>query len=248
MQIDSLENSEGPSNGFLTTTEKWLGDCLLPWVSDQLEAVSSQIVALTISALAGGLISWLITRRADERARSAQNERDKKIRHEQELRDEQRNLFEYRHWKVIESSREEKQWNVNINTTPWYRYNWVLSATPKFQSRVISARFHIESMSPGKPSVELTNEFASRSQKIPPLGVTWVKDDQGHGHWESDHGDSHFFTFDIGKLIDDSDSLVISYELTDGTGGYEIHFISPFDSMKTYRPWEVVELEEDKES
>lgn len=223
----------------------WMSSSAGPWFSDQFAAVSDQIVALTISAIAGGLISWLITRRADEKARQRQAERDKEFRREQERRDKQRNLFEYRHWRATESDIEEKQWNVVVDTTPWYRYNWALSATPKFQGRVKSARFLVESMNPEKQLVELTDQFASRSQKTPPLGVSWVVDEYGLGHWESDHSGSYFFTFDIGKVIDDADGLVIDYETEDGEKGYEHHYFSPFDSMKDYRPWEVIELEED---
>ena len=223
----------------------WMSSSAGPWFSDQFAAVSDQIVALTISAIAGGLISWLITRRADEKTRQRQAERDEEFRREQERRDKQRNLFEYRHWRATESDIEEKQWNVGVDTTPWYRYNWALSATPKFQGRVKSARFLVESMNPEKQSVELTDQFASRSQKTPHFGVSWTVDDHGVGHWESDHSESYFFTFDIGKIIDDADGLVIHYETEDGKKGYEHHYFSPFDSMKDYRPWEVIELEED---
>ncbi|GAB2499377.1 hypothetical protein CATRI_07405 [Corynebacterium atrinae] len=235
----------------LAPVSNWLSESLWPWVSDQSAAVGDQIVSLTLSALAGGLISWSITRRSDKKARRKQAERDEKLQQEQERRDRRRNLFEYRHWRATESAAEEKQWNVYVDTTPWYRYNWVLSATPKFQERVTSARFLIESMNPEKKSVELTGQFSSRSQKIPPLGVNWVIgvnwaiDEHGLGHWESDGGDSCFFTFDIEKVIDDADGLVITYETEGGEKGYEHHYFSPFDSMKDYRPWEVIELKGD---
>lgn len=237
---------EGTDGHILTSSGNWLSNSLWPWVGDQFVAVGSQTVALTISAVAGGLISWAITRRSDEKARQVQAARDERFRIDQEERDKQRNLFEYRHLRATESIAEEKKWDVGVNTTPWYRYNWVLSATPKFEGRVKSASFFIESMSPEKQPVELTDQFASRSQKIPPLGVNWVVDEHGGGCWESDQSGSYFFTFDIGKVIDDADTLVIKYETEDGDSGYELHHLSPFDSMKNYRPWDVVELEEDE--
>lgn len=229
----------------LAPVSNWLSDSLWPWIGDQFAAVSDQIVALTLSAISGGLISWSITRGSDKKARQKQAERDEKLQQEQERRDRRRNLFEYRHWQATESAAEEKQWNVVVDTKPWYRYNWVLSATPKFQGRVTSARFLVESMNPEKKSVELTSQFSSRSQKIPPFGVNWVVDEYGLGNWESDGGGSCFFTFDIGKIIDDADGLVITYETEGGEKGYEYHYFSPFDSMKDYRPWEVIKLEED---
>lgn len=205
----------------LAPVSNWLSDSLWPWIGDQSAAVGDQIVALTLSALAGGLISWSITRRSDKKARQKQAEREEKLRREQERRDRRRNLFEYRHWRATESAVEERQWNVGVDTRPGYCYNWVLSATPKFQGRVTSARFLIESMNPEKKSVELTGQFSSRSQKIPPLRVNWKVDENGLGYWESDGGVSCFFTFDIGKVIDDADGLVITYETEEGEKGYE---------------------------
>lgn len=237
--------TKGTEEHLLAPIGNWMSSSAEPWFSDQFAALCDQIVALTISAIIGGFISWLITRRVDEKARQRQVKRDEESRRKQEQRDKQRNLFEYRCWRATESDIKEKQWDVVINTTPWYRYNWVLSASPKLQRRVKSAQFFIKSINPEKKSVELTDQFSSRSQKIPPLGVNWTVDKHGIGHWESDHSGSYVFTFDIGKVIDDADTLVIKYETEAGEQGIELHYISPFDSMKDYRPWELSELKED---
>lgn len=221
-----------------------LSGALSPWVGNQLSSMGDQIGALVLSAVSGGVISWAITRWFDWKARQKQVERDETIRREQGDRDKRRNLFEYRHWRMSQSFARQKQWEVNIDTSPWYRYNWVLSATPNFHERIKSVRFTIESMLPERDSVELTKEFSSRSEKTPSIGASWGIDRHGRGYWELDGSEECRITFDKKKIINDADEVVIFYETEGGESFYERHLISPFDSMKDYRPWEIIDFGE----
>lgn len=234
----------------------WFENPLFIWLENQFLSVIDQAMALTISAIAGGLISWSITRQSDRKARIKQAERDELARLQQterdenrqqaqELRDQRRNLFEYRRWRAMESAGEEKLWNVSVDTSPWYRYNWVLSISPKSKTQFKAVCFHIGSIIPGKGTIELTNQFASRSQKVPPLGVKWVHNNHHMGHWESDGSELCYFTFDIGKIIDDADGLEIHFETEDGVKRHEFHLFFPFDTMLDFRPWEVIQLKDD---
>lgn len=96
----------------------WFENSLFIWLENQFLSVIDQAMALTISAIAGGLIFWSITRRSvrkarikqaerDELARLQQTERDENRQQAQELRDQRRNLFEYRRWRAMVSAGEE---------------------------------------------------------------------------------------------------------------------------------------------
>ena len=222
----------------------WLSGSLWPFINAQIVDVGSQFPTLAISATAGGLISWAITRKSDEKSRQAQLERDAYLREVQARRDRERNLFEYRHWRLTRLSGERKQWNLGVNTAPWYRYNWVLTATASFDERVKSVRFIVESMDPQKQPIELTDKFASQSRLNPLSGAEWIVDEAGNGRWVADPSEKPFFAFEIGEVIDNADRVVVDFQTDSTEFGFEEHFLSPFDTMKSYRPWDVVELDE----
>lgn len=233
-------------------TGSFVNDTLAPWFADQVSAVGNQVVPLTLSAVVGGVVSWSITRRSDNKARNKQVRRDEEARCEQERRDKQRNLFEYRYWRAQSSGAEAHDWNLALDTTPFYRYNWTLSLEPTFSDRLHTARFFLESIVPGKTPVELTNKYETDNKKFPSYGVRWValgRAEETFGHWEPVRED-FCFAFDIGTVIDETDYIVVNY--TTEAGGevsvtkVDMFYIYPFDSMKDYRPWELIELSDDE--
>lgn len=229
-----------PSIRFLERASSWLPGDIGPWICAQMSAVSDQLVALTISATVGGLISWGITRQADKKARKREVAREASFRHSQMQRDEQRNLFEYRNWRAASSRNTSKEWEIKIDTKSPHRDNWVLTATPKSKRPMHKVRFIIGGIQPEKQSFELTQSFASAREYHSPSGVEWVKEGKA-GHWKSDPDSFVFFSFSIGDVIDNADTISIFYVKDEGGGVLESHPISPFDSMKDYRPWSAIE-------
>lgn len=221
----------------------WLTGSLGPWVTSQLSSVFEQIIALTISATVGGIISWRITRRSDEKARARDVEREVAFQVDQELRDKQRNLFEYRNWRATNPDSADKKWKVRIDTRSPYRSEWVLEVTPKFNEDVRRVDFEIRSMLPEPPSTRLTSSFISRNPVYASSGMNWVQSDCGDGHWAVRSDETTIFLFDIGSVIDNADYVTIFCATKEGSGIVENYPISPFDSMKEYRPWNTVDLE-----
>lgn len=223
----------------LATVNNWLRDFLGPWFGNQFSALVDQIIALTISATVGGYISWLITRRSDNKNREREHERETERRKERDWQHKQRNIFEYRHWKASKSDRERKKWDVNIDTSPRNRRDWLLSAMPKFEGKVPSVRFFLGSRTSASRFAELTKENISSTPGTPSLDAHWIENGDRNGHWKIEDASSCLFVFGIGETIDEMDNLTIFYKTEDGVACIETHAISPFDSMKDYRPWGV---------
>lgn len=102
-------------------------------------------------------------------------------------------------------------------------------------------------MIPEKSSIELTDRFSSNKKDNHSFGVRWVEDRKKASRWVVEQGDNSLFIFDIGEIINDIDILAIVYETENGRMSLEGHSISPFHSMEYYRPWEVVDLDEDEQ-
>ncbi|WP_300908419.1 hypothetical protein [Corynebacterium stationis] len=218
----------------------FLSESVTPWLVNQLSSVCDQLLVLTISALVGGLISRGITRRSDDRAQKDVAARQASFLRRQELRDKQRNLFEYRNWKATKELNSNMQWHVDIRTSSHDRKEWVLLAIPKFDQAVHKVRFFVHSIQPEKEMTELTSIFLSKGDYVTHSGVDWVSQKGHKDHWTTEPGGVAIFSFSIGDIIDDTDTLTIHYAVEGGPNTFESHSISPFDSMKVYRPWDAV--------
>lgn len=210
-----------------------------PWFSDQLSSMCDQIMALTVSAFVGGLITWISTRLSDKKARSREAKNRSEFREKLELRDKLRNLFEYRNWRATNPASAKNRWSVQIDTTSPHRDEWVLLAVPESGEGMHKIHFFIRSMHPIIQSTKLSSNFISTGGIYESAGMRWVKQNSKEGHWEIEPGESAIFSFNISEVIDNADFLTILFLNKKGVRILENHPISPFDSMKEYRPWEI---------
>lgn len=208
------------------------------WLTQQLDALADQFLALLTSAVLGGIVSWGITHQYDQRSRRDEATREERFRADQQARDERQQTFLKRQARYFE-------WQLFLTGVDWWvtcstashipRENWYCIVNNGSGRDV--KHLQVQLFSEAHPEgAFLDHAYRDQQLQTPILPSTGENATiPTEPSWRIAKGGQ--LCFPIGELIDEAEWFRFWTEEDAGTNTSKkkLFPVSPFDSMPELR-------------